>query len=65
MYVTSLCQSRGQGEGKILCDDVVCAFFASSFATEGVVSEFVMQFITADARNVLRENWKSEFPSER
>ena len=59
MYVSSLCQSRRKGEGKILCDDVVSTFFASSFATEGMVSKFVVYLMTADARDVLRENWKS------
>jgi hypothetical protein len=42
-----LCESRRSGSGKIHSNDIVCSFFATSFAAEGVVSVDVVLMMSA------------------
>jgi hypothetical protein len=48
--IACLCQNRRLSSRKITSNDVVCQFFATSFAAEGVVTIDVMVMMATDAR---------------
>ncbi len=62
--VAGLCKSRRQGSGKIHCNDVVCSFFATSFAAERVVSVDVMLMMSADARCPVWVDREAQFAAD-
>ena len=64
MYVSCLGQSRRQGEGKIVGDDVVCAFFAPLVAAEGMVPKDVVYMVAAEAWCFCRVDRQSEFAAD-
>ena len=63
--VASVCKNRRQrSSGKIQSNDVMCSFFATSVAAEGMVSVDVMLMMSAGARCPVWVDREAQFAAD-